>query len=109
MAKEVIRCVGVSESGPDVYVANDGKRYPYHNLILHTTREGDKYTNGARAEQLKIKYDELDEVLDLQLKDGEKAEDLHPEDFGYLIGAVLRVGFGRFQGQIVSIEPYDPE
>lgn len=109
MAKEVIKCIGVSES-EGIYTPNgSSKSYPYHNLILHTTREGDKYTNGTRAEQLKIKYDELENVLDLQLKTGEKVTDLHPEDFGYLIGAELRVGYGRFKDQIVSIEPYDPE
>ena len=108
MAKEVIKCIGDSES-EGIYTPNGGsKSYPFHNLILHTTREGDKYTHGLRAEQLKIKYDDLEDVLDLELKDGENVEDLHPADFGYLIGACLRIGYGRFKDQIVSVEPFDP-
>ena len=79
------KVIGISESGPSSY-----QGHPFHNLVLHVMTD-DQYTEGKRAEQLKIKYTRLKDIFNLD--DSRDVELLHPKDFRNLLGKSISVYF----------------
>lgn len=84
------KVIGISESGPGNY-----QGHPFHNLVLHVETD-DQYTEGKRAEQLKVKYAKLNEIFNLGKSPGE-IELLHPKDFRNLVGKSVSVYYDRFR------------
>lgn len=69
--------------------------YPFKNLVLHTLRS-DEHTEGERAEQVKIKYKNLDEALNLN-KTSAEIDKLLPYDFRNLIGREISVYYDQYR------------
>ena len=69
--------------------------YDYKNLIIHTARKDD-YTCGERAEQIKVKYKNLNDVLGLD-KTAAEIDRLQPSDFSNLIGREIDCYYDRFR------------
>ncbi|MBQ9808334.1 MAG: hypothetical protein IJM55_05655 [Ruminococcus sp.] len=84
------KVIGISESGPSSY-----QGHPFHNLVLHVEVE-DRYTEGKRAEQLKVKYSRLNEIFNLG-KSAAEVELLHPKDFVNLVGKSVSVYYDKFR------------
>lgn len=84
------KVIGISESGPGNY-----QGHPFHNLVLHVEID-DQYTEGKRAEQLKVKYVKLNDIFNLGKTTGE-IELLKPKDFRNLVGKSVTVYYDKFR------------
>ena len=83
------RVVGISVS------KGEYQGYDYKNLVLHTLCK-DEHTEGDRAQNVKIKYKNLNEALDLNLTAAE-VDRLLPKDFVNLIGKEIRVFYYQYR------------
>lgn len=83
------KVVGVSVS------KGEYQGFDYKNLVLHTLVKDTK-TEGERAQQVKIKYKNLNEALDLNLTAAE-VDRLLPKDFINLIGKEIRVFYDQYR------------
>lgn len=81
--------------------------YDYKNLVLHTVRR-DQYTEGERAEQIKVKYKNLDIALGLN-KTAAEIDRLIPSDFSNLIGKEIEVYYDQYRNvnHIIVLAPAD--
>ena len=79
--------------------------YDYKNLILHTVRK-DQYTEGERAEQIKVKFKNLGEALNLN-KTAAEIDRLLPSDFSNLIGKEIICYYDQYRNvsQICVLAP----
>ena len=98
MAKSKV--IGVSVS------SGEYQGFNYKNLVLHVTRK-DEHTEGLRAEQVKIKYKNLNEALSLD-KTAAEIDRLTPRDFQNLIGKEISVYYDQYRA-VSSIIVYAPE
>ena len=78
--------------------------FNYKNLVLHTLCK-DEHTEGERAQNIKIKYKNLNEVLSLNLTAAE-VDNLLPKDFINLIGKEIKVYYDQYRTvtEIVVVE-----
>ena len=95
-----IKVIGVSVS------AGEYKGYAFKNLVLHTTRE-DIHTNGLRAEQIKIKFRNLSDALNIN-RSAAEIDRLTPADFQNLIGKEISAYYDQYR-QVTQIVVYGDE
>ena len=77
----------------------------YHNLVLHVTYENDndkKDVCGMLTDTVKIRYADLDTVLNLGLADPADVERLQAESFSDYLGAEIDVAYNKF-GAVQSV------
>lgn len=77
--------------------------HDFKNLILHTVRK-DTYTEGERAEQIKIKYKNLGQALNINKTEGE-IDRLIPSDFSDLIGKEIFCYYDQYRN-VTSVIVY---
>ena len=69
--------------------------FNYKNLVLHTLCK-DEHTEGERAQNIKIKYKNLNSALSLNLTATE-VDNLLPKDFTNLIGKEIQVYYDQYR------------
>lgn len=83
------KVVGVSVS------KGEYQGFNYKNLVLHTLCK-DEHTEGERAQNIKIKYKNLNTALSLNLTAAE-VDNLLPKDFINLIGKEIQVYYDQYR------------
>ena len=94
MAK--VKIVGVSES------KGTYKGYDFHNLVVHVERK-DNNCLGMRAEQLKVKWLNLDSAFGLGIKSQSDIEKLKLSDFQSIIDKEANAYYDRY-GNLERLE-----
>lgn len=81
----------------------------YHNLVLHVSYQetnGNKDFKGLMVDTVKLKYADLDVLLNMGLADPSDVEHMGTDSFSWLIGKELVVAYNKF-GQVQSIDVID--
>lgn len=94
-----MKIVGIVNSQGDF----NGKSY--HNLVLHVTMENEntnKDVTGLLTDTVKLRYSDINDMLNLGLADPSDVEKLRSESFQQFIGKSVEVAYNKF-GAVQSV------
>jgi len=81
----------------------------YHNLVLHVSYQetnANKDFKGLMVDTVKLKYSDLDVLLNMGLADPSDVERMNTDSFAWLIGKDICVAYNKF-GQVQSVDIID--